>query len=491
LEFHISIPEVRSAAHTSTEDHPNRRWIILGIAALAQLMVVLDGTIVNIALPAAQVELGMSDADRGWVVTLYALAFGALLLLGGRIADFWGRKRSFIVGMAGFALASAVGGLATNGETLLLARGLQGVFAALLAPAALAILTVTFHSGPDRTRAFAIFGTVAGSGAAVGLLLGGALTEYFSWHWCLLVNVPIAIIAIVAAIPYMRESRADGDTRYDIPGTLLITLGLGSIVYGFSRAELGWGRVDTIGFLALGAVLVAAFIWWQSRAANALLPLRVIADSVRGGALLISMLQGAAMLGALLYLTLHFQIVMGMTPLISGLASLPFALSIMVGAGIVTKLIPLVGPRILITVGPLLSVAGLVYLSRVTADGSYAAQVLPGQILFGLGVAAVFVPLQNLALAGIEARDSGVAGAALTATQQIGGSIGIAVFTALYASAVSSATAPNPLDGLVEGYSVVFIAAAVAMLIAAPIGWFMVRVSSSEFVAGEGAVHLG
>lgn len=457
-------------------------------------MVVLDGTIVNIALPDAQLELGMSDGTRGWVVTLYALAFGSLLLLGGRIADFWGRKRSFIVGMAGFALASAIGGLATSGEMLLLARGFQGIFAALLAPAALAILTVTFPSGPDRTRAFAIFGTIAGAGAAIGLLLGGVLTQYFSWNWCLLVNVPIAVVAIALAIPIIRESKADGDTRYDIPGTLMITLGLGSIVYGFSRAELGWGRLDTIGFLALGAAGVALFLWWQTRAANPLLPIRIIANKVRGGTFLIAILQGSALLGALLYLTLHFQIVMGMTPLMSGLASLPFAVSIIITATILSKVIGKVGPRILITVGPILSAAGLLYLSNVTPDGTYLAQILPGQILFGVGSAFVFVPMQNLALAGIHPRDSGVAGAALTAAQQIGGSIGIAVFTALYTSAVASSTsvsASNPFGGVVDGYSLVFVAAAIAIIVAAPIGWFMVRVSKDDFTAGEGAVHLG
>jgi EmrB/QacA subfamily drug resistance transporter len=435
----------------------------------------------------------MSDGDRGWVVTLYALAFGALLLLGGRIADYWGRKRSFIVGMAGFAAASALGGIAANTEILLLARGLQGAFAALLAPAALAILTVTFSSGADRTKAFAIFGTIAGSGAAVGLLLGGALTEYFDWRWCLLVNVPIAIVAILAAVPVMKESRSEGDRRYDIPGAIFITLGFGSLVYGFSRAELGWARLDTIGFLVVGVIGIALFLWWQTRAANPLLPLRVIANKVRGGALLISLLQGAAMLGALLYLTLHFQIVMGMTPLVSGLASLPFAGSIIITAAIVSNLIGKVGPRLFITVGPLLSAAGLLFLSRITADGSYVAQILPGQIMFGVGVAFVFVPLQNLALAGIQPRDSGVAGAALTATQQIGGSIGIAVFTALYTTAVSGfgQIAADPFGGLVTGYSTVFIAAAIVMIVAAPIGFFLVNVSRAQFASGEKAVHLG
>ncbi|MCU1406291.1 MAG: Puromycin resistance protein pur8 [Glaciihabitans sp.] len=472
--------------------NPRLRWVVLGVVALSQLMVVLDGTIVNIALPAAQAELGLADSDRSWVVTIYALAFGALLLLGGRIADFWGRKRSFLVGMAGFAIASAIGGLATSGEMLLFARGLQGIFAALLAPASLALLSVSFPSGPDRTKAFAVFGIVAGSGAAVGLVLGGVLTEYLSWHWCLLVNVPIAIVAIALAIPLVKESRADGDTRYDVIGAILVTLGLGSIVYGFSRAELGWGRADTIGFLVAGVALMVAFVWWERRSRNPLLPLRVVVDKVRGGAFLVSVLVGAALLGGLLYLTFHFQIVLGMSPLQSGLASLPMTAAIMITAPIATKLLSTVGPRILMTVGPILGAAGLLWFSRITVDGNYVPEILPGQILLGVGLALVFVPMQNLALAGIQSRDAGVAGAALTATQQVGGSIGIAVFTALYSSTVESHTeTANPLLGLVDGYSIVFIAAAIGLLLGAVIAFVMIRVPKGTFSVNPEAVHLG
>ena len=463
------------------------KWILLAVVALAQLMVVLDGTIVNIALPAAQRDLGMTDADRTWVVTVYALAFGSLLLLGGRIADYWGRKRSFLLGMVGFAAASALGGLAVSSEMLLIARGLQGVFAALLAPAALALLSVTFPSGPDRVKAFAVYGTIAGSGAAVGLLLGGVLTEYLSWHWCLLVNVPIAIVAIAAGIPLVKESRADGDRSYDVPGALLVTLGLASVVYGFSRAQDGWGRPDTIGFLALGVGIMVAFVWWESRARNPLLPLRVMADRTRGGAYLTSMLMGAALLGALLYLTLHFQIVLGMSPLTSGLASLPMALSIMLTAPQATRLLPKVGPRVLMTVGPLVAAAGLLWISGVTVGGAYVVQVLPGQILLGIGLACVFVPMQNVALSGIEPRDAGVAGAALTGMQQIGGSIGTAVFTALFSAVVSAASrdgVQEPLQQQVDGYHVVFLAAAIGVACASIISWSMVRVPLERFREG-------
>lgn len=473
---------------------PANRWLVLAIVALAQLTVVLDGTIVNIALPQAQLELGMSDGDRSWVVTLYALTFGALLLLGGRIADFWGRKRSFLVGMGGFALASALGGIATSGETLLLARGLQGAFAALLAPAALAILSVTFPGGRDRVRAFAVYGTIAGGGAAVGLLLGGVLTEYFSWHWCLLVNVPIAVVAIAVGIPVLRESRAEGNTRYDVPGAVLVSLGLASVVYGFSRAEAGWVRLDTLGFLALGVVLLALFLLVEARSAHPLLPLRIITDSARAGAYLSSIAVGAALLGALLYLTLYFQIVLGMSPLVSGLASLPMTAAIIVCAGVVSRLLPKVGPRILMTVGPLIAATGLLLLSRITVGGSYALEVLPAQLLLGIGLAFIFVPLQNVALLGIAPRDSGVASAAVTATQQIGGSIGTAVFTALYTVGAGAGTAEGAAGGLqslVDGYSVVFLAAAVALALASPLSWFMIRVARNEFSTSSEAAHLG
>jgi EmrB/QacA subfamily drug resistance transporter len=469
------------------------RWLVLLVVALAQLTVVLDATIVNIALPAAQSDLGMTDGQRGAVVTVYALAFGALLLLGGRIADFWGRKRSFVVGMAGFALASALGGAATSGEMLLLARGLQGAFAALLAPSALALLSVTFPSGRDRVRAFAVYGTIGGGGAAVGLVLGGVLTEFLSWHWCLLVNVPIAVVAIAAAVPLLKESRADGDTRYDVPGAVLVTAGLASLVYGFSRAESGWGRWDTITFIALGVVLLAAFVRVEARTAHPLLPLRVVADRVRGGAYLVSVLVGAALLGGLLYLTFHFQSVLVMTPLQAGLASLPMTAAIIVTAPAVSKLLGTVGPRALMTAGPLVAASGLLWLSRITVDGGYAAQVLPGQLLLGVGLALVFVPLQNVALSGIEPRDAGVASAAVTATQQIGGSIGTAVFTAVYAAVLTSAAgAQGPdLAAMVDGYSWVFVSAALGLVAAAPIAWSSIKVDRRTFTSSDEVVYPG
>lgn len=476
--------------------HPHR-WMLLAVLALAQLMVVLDGTIVNIALPDAQLELGMSDGDRTWVVTIYALAFGSLLLLGGRIADYWGRKRTFMVGMLGFAVASALGGFAGSTEVLLAARGLQGAFAALLAPASLAILTITFPSGKDRIKAFAVYGAIGGGGAAIGLLLGGVLTQYASWNWCLLVNVPIAVVAIAAGVPLIRESKAHGNTRYDLPGAILVVAGLAALVYGFAQAENGWARAQTIGFLAAGVAILAVFVFVESKVSNPLLPLRVLTHRVRGGAFLVSTLTGAALLGGILFLVFYFQIVLGYSPLKSGLASLPMTAAIMAGAGILSKFLPRTGVRVPMTLGPIVGAVGLFWLSFISVEGNYAVEVLPGLILLGFGLAMIFVPLQNVALAGIDEHDAGVASAAVSATQQIGGSIGTALFTAIYTAAISSYLSGREvlpltqLEALVSGYSAAFMWAGAAILLAAPISFFMIRLSKKDLMDVPNVPHVG
>ncbi|MCR2812517.1 MFS transporter [Microbacterium sp. zg.Y1084] len=454
---------------------PRTRWWALAVLSLTQLVVVLDGTIVNIALPQAQAALDLTDSARQWVVTAYALAFGALLLLGGRIADYWGRKRTFMVGMVGFGIASLWGGLAQTGAELILARGLQGVFAALLAPAALALLTVTFPTGRDRNTAFAVFGTVAGAGAAVGLALGGLLTEFFSWRWCLLVNLVFVVVGLVGAALFLRESKAEGDNRYDVRGAVTVTLGLGSLVYGFSLAEFGWGNPATVGFLVAGVALIALFVWIETRVANPLLPLHVVTDRVRAGAFLIQAVAGSVMIGATLYLTFHLQLVLGMTALTAGMASLPLPLATMLTAALVTSLLGRIGPRPLMITGPVVVAGSLLLLSRITG-GSYAVEVLPALIVMGVGMAFIFVPLQNLALAGVPAHDAGVASATANSAMQIGGSIGLSVFTAVYAAVVGThgSGLPSPAV-LVEGYSATFVTAAVGMLAAAVIAIVFVR----------------
>ena len=472
------------------------RWWSLAVLALTQLVVVLDSTIVTIALPEAQEDLGLSDVQRQWVVTAYVLVFGALLLLGGRVADYWGRKRAFIVGMIGFGAASAFGGLAQSGTELVIARGLQGLFAALLAPAALALLTVTFTAGKDRNTAFAVFGIIGGSGAAIGLLLGGALTEFTSWRWCLLVNVVFVVLGLIGGALFLKESKAEGDNRYDVWGTITVTAGLGSLVYGFSLAEEGWGTPQTVGFLALGAGLLALFVLIESKVAQPLLPLRVILNRVRGAAFLMQAIVGSVLIGATLYLTFHFQIVLGMEPLVAGVANVAMTVVILIVVPILTKQLPVIGPRPLMIVGPLFSAAGLFYLSFITPDGSYFTQVLPALVLLGIGLAMLFVPLQNLALTGVAPHDAGAASATVNASMQIGGSIGISVFTAMYAQAAESSLAGgnDQFTAFTDGYSVVFIGAAVAMVVASLLAVFLIRGSKTELLPSSDqaqAVHMG
>ncbi|WP_200955931.1 MFS transporter [Oerskovia sp. Root918] len=485
-----------SAEHDAPGASGPRRWWILLILALTQLLVVLDGTIVNIALPQAQLELGLTDTQRQWVVTAYALAFGALLLLGGRIADYWGRKRTYLLGMVGFGVASLLAGLARNGTELIAMRGLQGVFAALLAPAALALLTVSFPRGKDRNTAFAVFGSVAGVGAAVGLVLGGALTEFADWRWCLWVNVPVVLVALVAGALLIRESKAEGDNKYDVLGTVVVVLGLGSLVYGFTLAEHSWVAPETIGCLAAGVVLIALFVWIESRVAQPLLPLRVLTNKVRAGAFLLQAIFGALMIGALLYLALHLQIVLGLSPLHAGLGTLPMTIMTLVLAPVITQLLPRFGPRPLMIGGPLVAAAALLYLSRITVGGSYAVEILPALIVLGVGMAMVLVPLQNVALSGVEPHDAGAASATVNASMQIGGSIGLSVFTTIYAGVVAGAVVTDEasqLAAFVDGYSAAFVATAVTLVVGAVIAAVLIRGPKEQLLpqGDQVAVHLG
>ena len=461
-----------------------KRWLALGVIGITQLMIVLDASIVNIALPSAQRELGISDADRQWVVTAYTLAFGGLLLLGGRIADYAGRKRALLIGLGGFAFASALGGIASNAELLFAARALQGAFAALLAPAALALITVTFTEPKERATAFGVFGGIAGGGAAIGLVAGGVLTEFASWRWCLGVNVPIALLVILAAIPTVRESKATGDTKYDLPGAALVTLGLVSLVYGFTEAAktgVGWAAGSTIFFLAASVVLLAAFVVWEQRTSHPLLPLRIAMDRNRGGSYLIFALVAAGLFAMFLFLVYYFQVVLGYSALKSGFAFLPFSAGIIFGAGVMSQLLPRVGPKPLVIFGLTVALAGMLWLTRIDLETSYASHVLPAQLLMSFGMAGVFVPMSSTALLGVSSQDAGVASALLNTMNQIGGSLGTALLNTLYASAVTGYIAGHvaaaqskdvlQVEALLHGYRVayswgaVFLAAALVCAI--------------------------
>jgi EmrB/QacA subfamily drug resistance transporter len=500
-----------STARTSTNHEvvepaappDRRRWLALAVIGMAQLMVILDASIVNIALPSAQADLGISDADRQWVLTAYTLAFGGLLLLGGRIADYMGRKRTFLIGLLGFAFASAIGGIAPNAALLFAARGLQGAFGALLAPAALALIAVTFTEGKERARAFGVFGAIAGGGAAIGLVLGGILTEYFSWRWCLGVNVPIAIAVFIAAVPILSESRAHGDTRYDVPGAVLATVGLVCLVYGFTQAakpDVGWTARSTIAFFVAAAVLLLAFLVVESRVQNPMLPLWILRDRNRGGAYLVFLLVGAGLFAMFLFLTFYLQVVLGYSPLTSGYAFLPFSGGIIVSAGIVSQLLPKVGPKPLMIVGLVMATAAMLWLTQITPGNDYVSHVLPAMIVMSLGMAGVFIPSASLALVGVGGHDAGIASAVLNTAQQIGGSLGVALLNTLYASAVTSIMISErlqpvqtpfgpqpPNEALVHGYTVAFFWAAVLFLVALVAAVLLVNARKDDIPA-EGAM---
>lgn len=464
----MSSPNTSTTISEATVDP--RRWLALVVIAAASLMVVLDASIVNIALPHAQTNLHISDADRQWVITAYTLAFGGLLLLGGRIADFVGRKRMFLIGLVGFASASALGGFAENAVMLFGARALQGAFAALLAPAALSLLTLTFVEPRERARAFGVYGAVQGGGGAVGLILGGVLTQYASWRWCLFVNIPIAIVTVFAALPTVRESRAEGNRHYDVPGAILVTGGLVALVYSLAEAakdDVGWLAAPTLGLFATAAVLLVAFIAVEARTAHPLLPLRVVLDRTRGGSFIASLLIGTGMFAMFLFLTYYFQVNLGYAPLTSGLAFLPFSGGIIVTAVLASSLLPRFGPKPLMVIGMVMGTASLFWLTRLDSSSTWVLGVLPSEIVMGVGLGLVFVPLSSVALLGIAPRDAGVASALLNTTNQIGGALGVALLNTLYASALTvylTSHYPGPggarafqLAGFLYGYRIAFI----------------------------------
>ncbi len=453
---------------TVSEPHPDphhaRRWLILLVIGVAQLMVVLDATIVNVALPSAQAALEFSDDGRQWVVNGYALAFGSLLLLGGRIGDLFGRKRVFIVGLLGFAVASALGGAAQSFGLLVTARALQGVFGALLAPAALSLLTTTFTDPDERAKAFGIYGAVAVGGAAVGLLLGGVLTEYLSWRWCLYVNLVIAIPAAFAALPLLHHEVPVVKPRLDIPGTVTATTGLFGIVYGLANAQTeGWSDAITVGMLVAGVVLLAVFAAIQRRSPNPLLPLHVVVDRDRGGALLAMGLAGIGLFGVFLFLTYYLQQSLGFTPVQTGLAFLPMTFTIIIGATLgSTLLLPRLGPRPLVGAGMLAAAAGMLALTGVGVDTEYATHVLPGLLIVGAGMGLVFSSAMATATFGVEDADAGVASAMVNTTQQVGGAIGVALLSTLAATTVTNDLAGRAQDpallaqAAVHGYTTAF-----------------------------------
>jgi EmrB/QacA subfamily drug resistance transporter len=493
----------------------DRRWWILAVLAVAQLMIVVDASIVNIALPHAQRALHITTANRQWVITAYTLTFGGLLLLGGRIADFMGRKRVLLVGLLGFAGASALGGLAPDASLLFAARALQGGFAALMAPAALSLLTVTFTDPRERARAFGVWGAIAGGGLALGLILGGVLTQYASWRWCLLVNTPIALVAGVAAFRLIPESRVTGHTRYDIPGALTSTLGMVTLVYGVTKASTnGWGSSSTLGLLGVAVALLVAFVVIERSSTHPLLPLRVITDRNRGGSFLTTLLVGLGMFGTFLFLTYYLQGTLHYSALKTGFAYLPFSLGVVAGATAASQLILRFRPRAVMGLGLAGAVLGVLWFSRIGVHSGYWSHLFPAELIMSLGMGMVFVPVNNTALTGVSSADAGVASALINTTQQIGGSIGTALLntiatsvtatylvthgiaggvakaasTAVAGSAAGTRTAATVAAGTVHGFSVAFIFAAGFLALALVAVTVLV---TSKAASGTSPVPLG
>lgn len=473
-----------------------RKGAALAIIAVAQLLIVLDGTIVSIALPSAQVALHISEASRSWVVTIYALTFGGLLLLGGRIADYVGRRRALVVGLLGFAAASVLGAVAPNAATLFSGRALQGAFAAVLSPSALSLLAVTFPEGKERARAFAVFGAVAAAGGAVGLLLGGVLTEFLSWRWCLGVGTPIAVATAVAARAIFSETSKDRRSGVDIGGAVTATLGLAALVFALSRANTsGWSAPITIALFGTSAALLAAFAVTETRSAAPLLPPRVILDRNRGGAFLVQILLGAALLAVFVFLTFYFQQTLQWSPLRSGFSFLPVAFGIAAGAVSYAALSSRVRPGVQIPIGLLIAAGGLTLFTRIGTTSNYWADVLPPLFLIAFGVGLTSGPVSSIALVGVAESDAGVASAMVDTTQQVGGAIGTALLNTIFAGAVSGylARADNGVaDGTqgrtaalatIHGYHVVFLSGAGLLVTGALLSVILITVTRQQLAA--------
>lgn len=475
-------------------------------------MVVLDATIVNIALPHIQDALKFSTTDLTWVVSSYTLTFGGLLLLGGRAGDILGRRRVFMTGILLFTFASLLGGLAQEPWQLLAARALQGVGGAIASPTSLALITTTFPEGPERNRAFGVFAAVSAGGGAVGLLAGGMLTEWLDWRWVLFVNVPIGILIAVLTPLYISESERHPG-RFDIAGALTSTLGMAALVYGFiSAADEGWRDSMTLGSFGAAVVLLLAFAFVETRAADPITPLRMFTDRNRSGTYVIMLSLAAAMFGMFFYIVLFVQNVLGYSPIAAGVAFLPVTVVIAIGAGLSQRFLPVLGPRPFMLVGSALAVIGLVWQTLISSDSSYVGGVLGPMLVFGFGMGLNFVTLTVTAVSGVAQHEAGAASGLLNATQQVGGSLGLSILTTVFGSAskdeaekqlpkfmadgsaeqkaefakTQQLPAPWGHDVLTHGISMGFVAAASMAVLALITAWLVIRVRKSDLEALAG-----
>jgi EmrB/QacA subfamily drug resistance transporter len=459
------------------ERHTNQRhtnpWLVLSLVCLAQFMVVLDATIVNVALPSIQADLNMDESDLQWIVNAYTLTFGGFLLLGGRAGDLLGRKRVFLAGIVVFTAASLLNGLADSSTVLILCRGLQGLGAALISPAALSIITTTFKEGPERNKAMGVWAAIATGGAAAGLLAGGVLVEFLSWPWIFFVNVPIGIIGGLAAMRYVPESRDAGHKTYDIPGAVTVTAGLIALVYGIvSTDENGWGSAQTIGFLALAIVLLTAFVVIERRSPEPLVRLSIFNVRTLRAANVVMLVVASGLFAMFFFNTLYIQRVLGFSPLQAGLAFLPFTVGIAIGAGLSQGLMRSLGLRTTAALGLTIGSIGMLALLTIDRDGSYLADVLPMMIPLSIGMGLTFVPVTLLATSGLQADVAGLASGLFNTSQQIGGALGLAILSTIAVNRTDDVLSdvsgqPSPIqlgDALVSGFKGAFFAAALLLI---------------------------
>jgi len=469
------------------------RWWVLVVIGIAQLMIMLDATVVNIALPEAQQALGFSDGSRQWVITGYALAFGSLLLLGGRLGDLLGRRTLFVIGLAGFGAASILGGSASSFEILVAARVAQGLFAAVLAPAALSLLTVTFTEPSERAKAFGIFSALGGAGGAVGLLLGGMLTEWASWRWVMYVNVAFAAPALVGALLLLAKPVITEKPKLDLPGIAVVSAALFAIVYGFAHVEsTSWTDPVALGSMIVGVVLLVVFVWLEAKVAHPLLPLRVVLDRTRGGSFLAVFVLGMGMFSIFLFLTYYFAASLGYSPIKTGLAFLPMVAAVVASSTTMSLLVlPKVGPKIVVTGGFLVAAAGMGLLTRLELDSAYPTHIMPGMILLGLGIGAVMSTAFQGATSGLHHDDAGVASALINTGQQIGGSISTALLTTVASSATTDYLTSHKASALaaaqagVEGYTATLAWGSGFFVIGAVLAAFLIPNRALEPSEGE------
>jgi EmrB/QacA subfamily drug resistance transporter len=447
---------------TDPQEYQDKRWLALALLCMAQFVVVLDASITNVALPTIGESLAISQDNLSWVVSAYVLTFGGFLLLGGRLADLLGRRRVFIAGLILFALASLVGGFAESEGTLIAARAVQGLGAALLSPAALSIITTTFSDGAERNKALGVWGAVAGSGGAAGVLLGGILTEYAGWEWVLWVNVPIGIGAALLAPRLILESRAEGQAQtFDFPGALSVTAGLSVLVYALVEApDAGWGSAQTIGLLALAGGLLAAFVAIELRSSAPLMPFSIFSNRTLTGANVVGVLTGASLFSMFFFISLYMQNVLGFSAIEAGLAYLPLAVSIIISAGLASQLVTKVGFKPILALGMLFVSAGLLWFSQISADGSFVADVLGPSLLAAVGLGFAFVPQTIAAMSGVADREAGLASGLINTSQQIGGALGLAVLSSVAFSTIGNLTAQGDPQVLTEGYADAFMVGA-------------------------------